>query len=59
MFLFLHTDDFWRDYHAFVARGVAFAKTPRAESYGMVAVFADCYGNRWDLLELKHDAGRA
>jgi catechol 2,3-dioxygenase-like lactoylglutathione lyase family enzyme len=53
VFLFLHTDDFWRDYHAFRARGVAFRETPRVEAYGTVAVFEDLYGNRWDLLQPK------
>lgn len=53
VFLFLHSDDFWRDYEAMRARGVRFAETPREESYGTVAVFVDLYGNRWDLLELK------
>jgi lactoylglutathione lyase len=53
VFLFLHTDDFWRDYHAMKARGVVFETEPRQESYGVVAVFADLYGNRWDLLQLK------
>jgi catechol 2,3-dioxygenase-like lactoylglutathione lyase family enzyme len=53
VFLFLHTDDFWRDYHAMRARGVRFAEEPREEPYGTVAVFVDLYGNRWDLLELK------
>jgi catechol 2,3-dioxygenase-like lactoylglutathione lyase family enzyme len=53
VFLFLHTDDFWRDYHAFRARGVAFRETPREEAYGTVAVFEDLYGNRWDLLQPK------
>jgi catechol 2,3-dioxygenase-like lactoylglutathione lyase family enzyme len=53
VFLFLHTDDFWRDYRAFRARGVKFCEEPREEAYGTVAVFADLYGNRWDLLELK------
>jgi len=52
VFLFLHTDDFWRDYHALRARGLQFAEEPRRESYGTVAVFVDLYGNRWDLLEL-------
>lgn len=52
VFLFLHTDDFWRDYRAFTARGVHFAETPREEPYGTVAVFTDLYGNRWDLLQL-------
>ncbi len=51
VFLFLHTDDFWRDYHAFRARGVHFTESPRTESYGTVAVFEDIYGNRWDLLQ--------
>src|SRR5687767_10071231 len=51
VFLFLRTDDFQRDYHAFRARGVAFTEEPRRESYGTVAVFTDLYGNRWDLIE--------
>ncbi len=53
VFLFLHTDDFWRDYHALRARGLQFTEEPRVESYGTVAVFVDLYGNRWDLLELE------
>lgn len=52
VFLFLHTDDFWRDYHDLCERGVVFVERPRAEAYGVVAVFTDLYGNRWDLLEL-------
>lgn len=52
VFLFLHTDNFWRDYHALRARGLQFTEEPRRESYGTVAVFVDLYGNRWDLLEL-------
>lgn len=55
VFLFLHTDDFWRDYHEMVARGVEFVREPQDQSYGMVAVFKDLYGNLWDLLELKDD----
>ena len=51
VFLFLHTDDFWRDYRAFQARGVKFYEEPRQEAYGIVAVFEDLYGNRWDLLQ--------
>jgi catechol 2,3-dioxygenase-like lactoylglutathione lyase family enzyme len=51
VFLFLHTDDFQRDYKAFRARGVAFREMPREEPYGTVAVFDDIYGNRWDLLQ--------
>jgi catechol 2,3-dioxygenase-like lactoylglutathione lyase family enzyme len=52
VFLFLHSDDFWRDYKAYQSRGVRFLETPREESYGTVAVFEDLYGNKWDLLEL-------
>ena len=61
VFLFLNTDDFWRDYHNMVAKGIKFVREPKKEPYGMVAVFEDLYGNLWDLLELKHDhplAGR-
>jgi catechol 2,3-dioxygenase-like lactoylglutathione lyase family enzyme len=53
VFLFLHTDDFWRDYSATTAKGVKFCSPPSAESYGTVAVFEDLYGNKWDLLQLK------
>ena len=56
IFLFLHTDDFWRDYEAMKKRGVTFSTAPREESYGTVAVFEDLYGNRWDLLQLKRTA---
>jgi len=52
VFLLLHTDDFWRDYRAYQARGVTFCEEPRHEAYGIVAVFEDLYGNRWDLLQL-------
>ncbi|MEZ4735328.1 MAG: VOC family protein [Caldilineaceae bacterium] len=55
VFLFLHTDDFWRDYQAMVARGVTFVRAPKQAPYGMVAVFEDLYGNRWDLLEFHAD----
>ena len=54
VFLFLHTDDFWRDYREMTARGVKFVRPPSEESYGTVAVFEDLYGNKWDLLQLKH-----
>jgi uncharacterized glyoxalase superfamily protein PhnB len=54
VFLFLHTDDFWRDYARMKSRGVKFRETPREEAYGTVAVFEDLYGNQWDLLQLKH-----
>jgi catechol 2,3-dioxygenase-like lactoylglutathione lyase family enzyme len=47
---FLHTDDFARDYAAFIAKGVRFLEEPRSESYGKVAVFSDLYGNKWDLI---------
>ncbi len=51
VFLFLHTTDFWSDYYALRARGVAFQEEPRAAPYGHVVVFADLYGNKWDLIE--------
>jgi catechol 2,3-dioxygenase-like lactoylglutathione lyase family enzyme len=50
VFLFLRTDDFWRDYHDMTGRGVRFTEDPREEGYGTVAVFLDLYGNRWDLV---------
>lgn len=49
--LFLETDDFARDYASMVAKGVTFLEAPRHEAYGSVAVFADLYGNKWDLIE--------
>lgn len=52
VFLFLQTNDFWRDYHAMLAKGVKFNEQPREESYATVAVFQDLYGNKWDLLQL-------
>jgi len=51
VFLFLHTDDFDRDHARFVATGVRFVEEPRAEPYGIVAVFEDPFPNRWDLIE--------
>ena len=51
VFLFLNTDDFWRDYHAMMAVGVKFVREPSQQPYGTVAVFEDLYGNRWDLVE--------
>jgi catechol 2,3-dioxygenase-like lactoylglutathione lyase family enzyme len=53
VFLFLHTDDFWRDFSSYSKRGVVFVREPKEESYGTVAVFQDLYGNLWDLLQLK------
>jgi catechol 2,3-dioxygenase-like lactoylglutathione lyase family enzyme len=51
VFLFLHTDDFQRDYEAMRSRGVTFVERPRDEPYGRVAVFTDLYGNKWDLIQ--------
>ena len=51
VFLFLGTDDFWRDYHRLVAAGVTFVRPPVVQPYGTVAVFEDLYGNRWDLVQ--------
>jgi catechol 2,3-dioxygenase-like lactoylglutathione lyase family enzyme len=51
VFLFLNTDDFWRDYRAMTARGVKFVRPPSEASYGTVAVFEDLYGNKWDLIQ--------
>lgn len=50
VFLFLHTDDFDRDFAVYISRGVTFVSGPRDEAYGRVAVFADLYGNLWDLI---------
>ena len=55
VFLFLNTDDFWRDYNAMLAKGIEFVRPPKAAPYGMVAVFKDLYGNLWDLLQLAPD----
>ncbi|GMM84435.1 VOC family protein [Pseudoalteromonas sp. MTN2-4] len=52
VFLFLHTNDFWRDYEFMRSKGVVFHEEPREEEYGTVAVFQDLYGNKWDLLQL-------
>jgi catechol 2,3-dioxygenase-like lactoylglutathione lyase family enzyme len=53
VFLFLHTDNFQRDYDRYLQAGVAFVEEPRHETYGTVAVFRDLYGNKWDLIEPK------
>ncbi len=53
VFLFLYTNDFWRDYNAYRAKGVTFVRDPKEEPYGVVAVFKDLYGNLWDLLQPK------
>jgi catechol 2,3-dioxygenase-like lactoylglutathione lyase family enzyme len=51
VFLFLQTDDFWRDYNEMVSLGIHFTREPKVELYGTVAVFEDLYGNLWDLIE--------
>ena len=53
VFLFLYTDDFWRDFNAYKSRGVEFAREPSEAPYGTVAVFRDLYGTLWDLVQLK------
>ena len=55
VFLFLNTDNFWRDYNDMVSRGIKFVREPKEEAYGLVTVFEDLYGNLWDLLQLKND----
>jgi catechol 2,3-dioxygenase-like lactoylglutathione lyase family enzyme len=52
VFLFLSTDDFWRDYNYMLSVGIKFVRVPKAASYGTVAVFEDLYGNLWDLVGL-------
>ena len=54
VFLFLDTDDFWRDYEDMQSKGIRFVREPKVAPYGTVAVFEDLYGNLWDLLELKN-----
>ncbi|MGG6231919.1 VOC family protein [Tenacibaculum sp. SDUM215027] len=53
VFLFLNTDDFWRDYNEMKAKGIEFVRVPKEAEYGTVAVFKDLYGNLWDLLQSK------
>ncbi len=55
VFLFLSTDDFWRDYNNMVERGIKFVRDPEKADYGRVAVFEDLYGNLWDLIEYVPD----
>jgi len=55
VFLFLNTDDFWRDYNSMVSKGINFVREPKEADYGTVAVFEDLYGNLWDLLQLDDD----
>lgn len=51
VFLFLETDNFWDDYHHMQAQGVRFTEAPRDEPYGLVVVFLDLYGNKWDMIQ--------
>lgn len=55
VFLFLGTDDFWRDYHDMQSHGIKFVRAPKEEDYGTVAVFEDLYGNLWDLIQLSEN----
>jgi catechol 2,3-dioxygenase-like lactoylglutathione lyase family enzyme len=57
VFLFLYTDDFWRDFEAYKAAGVEFVREPSEAPYGTVAVFKDLYGTLWDLVQLKEVPG--
>lgn len=53
VFLFLNSDDFWRDYNEMISKGIKFIRPPKEQPYGTVAVFEDLYGNLWDLLQMK------
>lgn len=53
VFLFLYTDDFWRDYHNMMAAGIEFVREPVDEAWGTVTVFKDLYGNLWDFIQPK------
>lgn len=55
IFLFLGTDDFWRDYHEMIASGIEFVREPKEQDYGTVAVFKDLYGNLWDLVQFQQN----
>jgi len=55
VFLFLNTDNFWRDYERLRTQNITFVREPKEEEYGTVAVFKDLYGNLWDLLQLRAD----
>jgi hypothetical protein len=57
VFLFLSTDDFWRDYNEMLLTGINFTREPKKADYGTVAVFEDLYGNLWDLVEFKEPKG--
>ncbi len=53
VFLFLGTDDFWRDYNDMLTKGIEFVREPKKQDYGIVAVFKDLYGNLWDLVQFE------
>ncbi len=55
VFLFLHTDNFWRDYKRLIGKGVKFIREPEEQAHGTVAVFEDLYGILWDLIQPKKD----
>lgn len=55
VFLFLNSDDFWRDYNEMISKGIEFVREPKEQPYGMVAVFKDLYGNLWDLLQMNEE----
>lgn len=55
VFLFLGTDDFWRDYNEMKGLGIEFVRPPKEQDYGIVAVFKDLYGNLWDLVQFKEN----
>jgi len=57
VFLFLNTDNFWRDYENMCSAGIEFIRSPKEASYGTVAVFKDLYGNLWDLVQMKKEKG--
>ena len=59
VFLFLYTDDFWRDFNVYRSRGVRFVREPAEQPYGTVAVFEDLYGNLWDLVQLRAPSNSA
>ena len=58
VFLFLYTDDFWRDYNQMIQNQIRFIRQPKDEEYGIVAVFEDLYGNLWDLIQPKQDKSK-
>ncbi|MGD6831082.1 VOC family protein [Sutcliffiella halmapala] len=55
VFLFLGTDDFWRDYNEMISKGIEFVREPKDQEYGRVAVFKDLYGNLWDLIQFNEN----